>query len=340
MSCFNPSMIMCEVDSLTGKLGYHFLGNGRGSDPKDYGNFDSLADRGYFFVAVPCRHCVGCHMDYARTWANRMCIELQDSKKAIFLTLTYRTENLPKTKDGVPTLCKRDWQLFMKRFRKAFSHLKLRFFMCGEYGSRRGRPHMHAIIFGIGLDDFEDLRIIGKNEISNIYYDSPNLAKIWGNGYILLGDVSYDSCSYVARYVTKKHYKKSVPELKGAIPEFTLSSRRPGIGFLNCEKYIQDFADRGVDHITVTTSDGVHTFPIPSSFIKKCQKDEKYLDICNYLRYVRFNRSNERLASEISFSGLDFDSYLRNKYRRYQDSVKLLPERKSCCEETKSKPKK
>lgn len=111
MSCFNPNLMECRVSEI-GTLYWNFLGPGRHQDPRTFGTWASLADSGSFKVAIPCKHCIGCHLDYARDWANRLLIELKDMKCGIFLTLTYDNDHLPRTKDGVPTLSKRDIQLF------------------------------------------------------------------------------------------------------------------------------------------------------------------------------------------------------------------------------------
>lgn len=55
----------------------------------------------------------------------------------------------------------------------------------------------------------------------------------WGKGHIYLGDVTKDSASYVAGYVTKgwQHENEfTAPLLKGRPPEFSRMSKRPGIG--------------------------------------------------------------------------------------------------------------
>lgn len=44
---------------------------------------------------IPCKHCLGCKLDKSREWADRMFLELDHSKKAIFVTLTYSDTWLP-----------------------------------------------------------------------------------------------------------------------------------------------------------------------------------------------------------------------------------------------------
>jgi hypothetical protein len=324
MSCFNPSYVECRKDDYTGALSWTFKGPARFQDPKQFGSYEDLEDRGWFRVIVPCRHCLGCQLDYARSWSVRMMIELDQMKKGIFLTLTYRNSDLPLTDSGFPTLKKSDWQLFMKRLRERFNDRKLRFFMAGEYGSKRGRPHMHAIIFGLSLDDFPDLRCIDHNEIGNPYFTSKLMEDIWSHGFVLLGTVNHDSCNYVARYVLKKHYKKDLVHLHGAIPEFVLMSRRPGIGLNNYEQYLT--GDK--DFLTFRSLDEVHTVPIPKQIVKKGRKSDFFIDFCNSKLYNRFKQSSERLRSELEFFGISYSDYLSRSYKSFKESAKLLPERK------------
>lgn len=141
-----------------------------------------------------------------------------------------------------------DFQLFMKRFRKAVSPLRLRFFHCGEYGETFSRPHYHACIFGY---DFQD-KVLHTERLGNKLYTSEMLDDLWQKGFSTIGAVTFDSAAYVARYITKKvlgeraewFYSEIDPET-GEIyrelrPEYVTMSRRPGIGKTWFEKYKTD----------------------------------------------------------------------------------------------------
>ena len=69
----------------------------------------------------------------------------------MFLTLTYNDDNLPSDVG----LHKDDLQRFFKRLRKALDTKKIRYFACGEYGDTTSRPHYHAIVFGLGLNEID-----------------------------------------------------------------------------------------------------------------------------------------------------------------------------------------
>lgn len=148
-----------------------------------------------------------------------------------FVTLTYDQVKLPP--DG--GLRVRDWQLFAKRLRKERG--RFRFFHCGEYGDLNKRPHYHAILFGMDFDD----KIFLKESGSGRLYTSPALERIWGHGLVSVGDVTYESAAYVARYCVGKltgeegakayaRFNSETGEMWGVRPPYTTMSRRPGIG--------------------------------------------------------------------------------------------------------------
>ena len=64
------------------------------------------------------------------------------------------------------------------------------------------------------------------------YYESDHISRIWDKGFITIGEVTFESCAYVARYVIKKQKGKGAKEYYenlGLTPEFVRMSRRPGI---------------------------------------------------------------------------------------------------------------
>jgi len=180
-------------------------------------------------LSLPCGRCIGCRLERSRQWSVRIMHEAKMHLENSFVTLTYSPEFFPK--DG--SLSVDHCQLFLKRLRSRLSPLKIRFFLCGEYGETFGRPHYHAIIFGYAFPDkvplFGSVGSTGKFQL----FDSELLSDTWGFGQVRIGEVSSDSASYVANYATKKIIGS--PEVvnahyRGRTPEFLLMSRRPGIG--------------------------------------------------------------------------------------------------------------
>jgi hypothetical protein len=184
-------------------------------------------------LELPCGQCIGCRLDRSREWAVRMEHEAQMHDENCFLTLTYDNEHLPEDL----SLDVRHFQGFMKRFRRHVEPRKLRFYHCGEYGDNLGRPHYHSIIFGY---DFPD-KVYYKSVNGERYYVSEYLNGLWGHGYCVIGDVTFESAAYCARYVTKKvngyaadfHYCRIDPQSGEWVwrkPEYSTMSRRPGLG--------------------------------------------------------------------------------------------------------------
>lgn len=198
------------------------------------------------FTEIPCGQCLGCRLEYSRQWANRCMLELEDHDSSYFVTLTYDPDHVHysytcdhstgEVNQEVMTLCKRDFQLFMKRLRKALPDQKLRYFACGEYGSKTFRPHYHAIIFGLKLNDLKFYKRQSLNGLSYNYYNSETLDRAWSIdgvkiGYVVVGKVTWETCAYTARYIMKKQKGEgaSVYSDFNIEPPFSLMSRKPGI---------------------------------------------------------------------------------------------------------------
>ena len=120
-----------------------------------------------------------------------------------FLTLTYDDQNVPQDY----SVRKREWQLLMKRVRK-FAGSGVRFFGCGEYGDRGGRPHYHGLLFGL---DFEDKKLWSVRDGYRVY-KSDQLEKLWPFGMSEIGSVTPESAGYVARYCLKKFTGKGADD--------------------------------------------------------------------------------------------------------------------------------
>lgn len=142
-----------------------------------------------------------------------------------FITLTYDEQNNPDT------LVKKHYQDFLKRLREYLSRsgqpTGVRYYLAGEYGDNFGRPHYHALLFGYNFPDrkFFTTQNGFKLDTSEI------LKKLWPMGYSLIGDVSFESAAYVARYIMKKVTGENAPHYYGdRLPEFNKMSLKPGIG--------------------------------------------------------------------------------------------------------------
>lgn len=198
-----------------------------------FSRHEGLVDRE---VQVPCGKCIGCRLERSRQWAVRCVHEASLYPENCFITLTFNDDHLDKS----GSLVKRDFVLFMKNLRKMFGP-GIRFFHCGEYGEGLGRPHHHACIFNF---DFPD-KVLWSVRDGVRLYTSGCLEALWSDpetgsckGFCTVGEVTFESAAYVARYVMKKVTGELAPShYGGKVPEYVTMSRRPGIAAGWVKKY-------------------------------------------------------------------------------------------------------
>lgn len=230
-------------------------------------------------LQVSCGQCSGCRRRRSLEWATRCVHEAQLHRYNCYITLTYNQENLPK----YHSLQHEHFALFMKKLRHRVGNdanilggilasnqgqrrkssienktLSARFYQGGEYGDLYGRPHYHAILFGI---DFADKQYHGRTKAGQKIYRSPTLEQLWKHGYSSVGGVSFATAAYISRYIMKKRTgdKKDKYEIldpdTGEIAEkkkeYNCMSRAPGIGKAWWEKYKADLV-----HDQVITNSG------------------------------------------------------------------------------------
>lgn len=216
-----------------------------------------------YSMRLPCGRCSHCRLKRSREWAIRCMHEASlyvptvsnpDGRGNCFITLTYNTPHLPEFN----SLRKRDFQLFMKRLRKRFGS-GIRYYMCGEYGGKYGRPHYHALLFNFNFDF--DKYFWEKSPSGCDLYRSPSLEELWSDsngsiGYSSVADLTFDSAAYVARYVMKKITGDAAltaysvidddtgEVLFDKVPEYNDMSRKPGIASAWFDEFSSDVYPR------------------------------------------------------------------------------------------------
>ncbi|WNK12595.1 MAG: replication initiator protein [Microvirus sp.] len=182
---------------------------------------------------LPCGQCIYCRLEHSRNAAIRCSHEASLYESNCFLTLTYSPKHLP----AFGSLDYDAPVKFMKDLRKVYGP-GIRSYGCAEYGSEFTRPHYHLCIFN---HDFSD-KVLWSNRDDNPLYTSKALSDLWPLGHSTIGDLTFESAAYVARYVTKKitgrraesHYETHDPktgEIFTRPPERSICvSRMPGIG--------------------------------------------------------------------------------------------------------------
>lgn len=213
MSCFHPLLAVPRGITENGKIKYIPVKSDQYTVDQ-YHNIKWLnefkengVDRP---IWIPCGRCIGCRLDKSREWALRCMMELKKTPEGLasFITLTYNEECVPinyypdpETGEALRSLTLRleDLQKFWKRLRRSLKNKKIRYFACGEYGSETWRPHYHAIVFGYKPDDL----VKTQQNDTNAYFSSKSLQKLWPYGNVIVANVNFDTCAYVARYTAK-----------------------------------------------------------------------------------------------------------------------------------------
>jgi hypothetical protein len=228
-------------------------------------------------IDVPCGQCIGCRLERSRQWAIRCVHEASLYDNNCFVTLTFDDDHLDKNL----SLNKRDFVLFMKKLRFKFGQ-GIRFFHCGEYGFLLQRPHHHVILFNF---DFPD-KYLWDIRNGNRLYRSPELEALWPYGFSSIGDVTFESCAYVARYIMKKVTGKNAgSHYNGREPEYITMSRRPGIAREWFDKYQTDVFPN--DYVVIRNG-------------LKCKPPKYYDNIYDKIdpksmKHVKFNRKLDAL---------------------------------------------
>lgn len=269
--CYNPKEAYCIPNPNERRYGApRQIVMGRMPDTAPYGSYR---------MQLPCGKCLECRMTYARNWANRCLLEMQEHEHTWFVTLTYDDEHLPRTMSVNPdtgeavtpaaTLVPRDLQLFLKRLRYNCGK-GIRFFGAGEYGEHTMRPHYHLILFGLNCYVEEN----GQNALGNKYYTSPEIDQAWKLGFHSIAPASWRTCAYTARYILKKQTGYEGRDFYRNLniePPFTRMSRRPGIGAHFLETYPNCFQFKSV---SVGDVDGAKSFPLPPALMRRLQESD------------------------------------------------------------------
>lgn len=165
----------------------------------------------------PCGKCPACRINSKREWVVRMAHELKDWSHNAFVTLTYDDSALPAN----GSLDKQEIRKFLKRLRERLDRLcngrRFKYYLVGEYGEKRLRPHYHAILFGVDPSDIEHIR------------------HCWPYGFVRADPVDPGAIKYVVGYVQKKQMKEDGREWlsyheRNVAPVFSLVSSKPTIG--------------------------------------------------------------------------------------------------------------
>lgn len=211
-------------------------------------------------VVVPCGRCYACLQNHRSDWTFRLKKELQHSEDSAFVTLTYADDY---EFDG--NVHKKEVQDFLKRYRKAINPVKLRYYCVSEYGPNgTRRPHYHLLLF------FNDCT--KEMDFSKLMTEA---GAAWPYGFISVGAVEDASIHYCTGYILTR---SEVPE--GRSPNFSIMSRKPGIGASYLTKEVSAWHRDGSPQDFVYM--GTHKKSMPRYYRQKLYSDA-------YLKIVAHN---------------------------------------------------
>ena len=272
-------------------------------------------------VKVPCGGCIFCRVDRSRQMAIRCVHESSLFDDNCFLTLTYRDEHVPVNKsldyDALPD--------FMRSLRKRFGS-GIRSYGCGEYGSFYDRPHYHLLLFNFNFPD----RYYWKDLKGHSLYRSDVLESLWPYGFSTIGELSFDSAAYVARYVMKKlNGSKAQDKYYGYCnldsysevfylrqPEKAMAvSRMPGLGASWFQKFKSDLYPG--DRVVLNGK----KLPVPRYYDKLLEVDdpELFSNVKRHRRLKRLSLEEEDSLKRIDQRILAKEAEYRSLTRELQD---------------------
>lgn len=181
---------------------------------------------------VACRNCWQCRKNRVNDYVGRAIAESLYSEETWSVTLTYAggTEN-----PNAVTLVYKDVQDYFKRLR-ASGH-KVRYIVTGEYGSKKGRAHWHAILFMGKPKKLTPTPPTNKN----------TKEKHWPHGYSYFQKPDYKAFEYVLKYVLKDQAQE--------VQSSHLSmSKKPILGLAFILSLAEKYVKRGLPPLTTEYS--------------------------------------------------------------------------------------
>lgn len=259
---------------------------------------------------IPCGKCIGCRLAKSREWAIRVENEAKMYESNRFVTLTYDNKHLPRSGSLNPLHV----ELFIKRLRDKYGS-GIKYLITGEYGAKYRRPHYHCILFNVDFGD--EVHVSTRDSVR--YTSSKNCEKLWGKGFVTIGDVNFASAAYVSRYVTKKIYGDAAADHYGnLLPEFQRQSTRPGIGSKYFEKYYHDIYDV---YDKCITSNGLKIKP-PRYYDKLLAKIDP--ELYNKVKEKRSKNICEQFISELNDERFFAKETIQNV--RFQKLIRVYEE--------------
>lgn len=308
------------------------------------------------YKEISCGECEHCLADKAQELASNCIAEAKCYEHNYVINLTYDDAHVPTAfqmkydetqKIWEPvvneltgevltslTLSYPDVQKFLKNVRRYYEYHYnfkklvddngnvinpgIRFCCAGEYGEKYHRPHYHIMMFNFPI---YDLKFRGYTDNGSLEYTSETIQKLWGKGFVTIGECNRESIQYVANYCLKKikgslseqHYNKL-----GIVPEFVERSRKPSLGAYYYDGVFCDYLMDGKFYLS--TSSGTIT-------MSKCEYLDKKIEAQNPQEYERLKAARQALAetrerTRAMLSGVTIEEQRQNDANAFHDKIK------------------
>lgn len=334
MSCYNPSFIQRFINPITGEVTTKFLGSVKNCVEcnqalKDkYTGFSGSRDNLNWsnglkvldFIMIPCGKCIGCRIDYSRSWADRMTYHSFGKEEcSYFITVTYdddHIQDLDYSKNyDLYSLNPVDFTKFIKDLRNKFRDAQIDYYYSMEYGDSSFRPHGHFILYNLFIPDLQFWKL--DNEGQPIY-TSEIIHSLWKKGICSISSFAWLNAAYTASYVEKKRDGRANCEYTavGLVPEGCRMSRRPGISY---DYYIDHYEDlwknNGLDVSRSVNSSG--HLGIPRYFRKLAE--EKGIGRKEFVEWRDRVQEQSLLNNEFKLYNSSFDDNRIIDFLRFQE---------------------
>lgn len=174
---------------------------------------------------VPCGRCAACMVQKHLQWKFRLHQEVLASDMALWITMQYDDEHLPRS-NGIPCVCKEHCVKFFHKLRRYIvkHDLKVTFkyFLVSEHGPKTFRPHYHCLLlFKLPEESFERML-----ELRQTIYEA--IKERWYHGHVEEKLFHSGVVKYLTKYIFKPFKDFDPP-----VPLFRLISKGIGIEYLD-----------------------------------------------------------------------------------------------------------
>lgn len=263
---------------------------------------------------VGCGQCFTCRLNSARKWTFRIMMEAQLHEKTWWTTITYNDDFLP-TEYVCPetgecfshsqgTLHRQHIEWFLKRVRKKLSvGKKFRYYLVGEYGEIRNRPHYHICVFGYGEEIQPILESCWTDPVSKLPMGIVDRKKC--------RPLDTATARYTVGYTLKKLTKKSDMRLEGRYPEFPSLSK--GIGIEFAKRFADAIRTKSGDNYILTHLDIPRTvrfdgkwWPLDTYLRKKILEHLGLTDVLSAEGQARYKKEMRALSARAELNPKNF----------------------------------